>query len=203
MLYPACIVGCHGSTVRGLGLITMCVWVALLRGINVGGRHSLPMRGLVAILEGFGLKDVRTYIQSGNVTFRTEDAFCPDAMADSVTDAIESQYGFRPRIVFISAEKWDSVVTNNPFPQADANPRTMHVYFLASSPDHPDLSAMEALRAPEEQYQLQDDLFYLYAPAGIGRSVLAAKVERTLGVAATARNWRTVNKIYELLGHYS
>ena len=86
-------------------------------------------------------------------------------------------------------------MVSNPFPQAESNPKTLHLYFLADLPEAPDLEALDALKRDTERYTLAGKLFYLYAPEGIGRSKLAARVEKSLGVAATARNWRSVSKI--------
>ena len=182
-----------------LSCIAMRSWVALLRGINVGGKHILPMRELVQMLEDLHLKDVRTYIQSGNVLFRSDHATLPDDCADRIAAVIEHKYGFRPHVLVISAAAWTSAVASNPFPRAEYNPKTLHLYFLASAPTEPDFLSLEKVKAPNEAFHLAGDVFYLHAPNGIGRSKLAARVERALGVPATARNWRTVQKLHDLL----
>ena len=90
-------------------------------------------------------------------------------------------------------------IAANPFPQAEAEPKTLHLYFLTDSPENPDLNRLDQLKRGTEQYRLSDKVFYLYAPDGIGRSKLAEQVEKALGVAATARNWRTVSKVMALV----
>ena len=87
---------------------------------------------------------------------------------------------------------------NNPFPEAENDPKALHVGFLASAPKNPNLKALESLRKASEQFRLMDNVFYLYAPEGVGRSKLAANTERLLGVSMTDRNWRTVCKIMEM-----
>jgi uncharacterized protein (DUF1697 family) len=83
----------------------------------------------------------------------------------------------------------------NPFPEAESEPKTLHVYFLASSPECPDLDALEGIKGERERFVLKDEIFYLHAPDRVGRSKLAANAEKLLGVPATARNWRTVRKV--------
>lgn len=175
----------------------MTTYVALLRGINVGGRNRLPMDELRELLEDLGLGEVRTYIQSGNVVFEAEDAD-PSRLADRVRAAIGESHGFEPRVVVRGAAEVEHAVEANPFPEAESEPKTLHLYFLAAEPEDPDLDALEALAKESERYALQGDVVYLHAPDGVGRSKLAARAEGPLGVAATGRNWRTVTRILEL-----
>ena len=83
----------------------------------------------------------------------------------------------------------------NPYPEAETEPKSLHLYFLAAEPENPDLTKLHSLKTDTERFSLQGKVFYLHTPAGIGRSKMAAGVEKALGVPATARNWRTVNKI--------
>ncbi len=175
----------------------MPTWIALFRGINVGGRNILPMKELVRDLQSLGLEDVKTYIQSGNAVFRAarEDAA---ALGAEISATIEGRHGFRPHVLLLSADQLADAIASNPFPEAEAEPKTLHVSFLASLPPAPDLDALAAVKAPSERFHLTDRVFYLHAPDGIGRSKLAAKAERLLGVPITARNWRTVDKLREI-----
>lgn len=86
-------------------------------------------------------------------------------------------------------------IASNPFPQATHNPSTLHLFFLLEPPQSPDIDSLNTLKADSESFVLTDEVFYLHAPDGIGRSKLAARVERLLGVDATARNWRSVTKV--------
>lgn len=174
-------------------------WILLLRGINVGGKNLLPMRELVEVLESLGLEEVRTYVQSGNAVFRASGAV-PARLGDKVAAAIEERKGFRPHVLLLPADRLERAVRGNPFPEAEAEPGRLHLFFLDSAPESPDLDGLEATRAPTERFHLAADVFYLHAPDGIGRSKLAAKAERLLGVPATARNWRTVQKLREMAG---
>ncbi len=168
--------------------------IALLRGINVGGHNKLPMRDLKTLLKGLGLANVQTYIQSGNVVLQSDHSDLP-ALAQEIGAAIGESHGFEPQILLLRLVDLQTAVSQNPFPAAEENHKTLHFYFLEHIPPNPDLALLEAIKSDSEQFTLIDSVFYLYAPDGIGRSKLAAKVERAMGVAATARNWRTVSKV--------
>ncbi len=171
----------------------MTRWVALLRGVNVGGANRLPMAELRAALEDAGLADVATYIQSGNVVFRSA-ARAPARPASIVGDAIEGVGGFRVPVLVLSAEELERAAASVPF-DADADPKSVMLWFLFEAPRDPDLDALRALAANGERFHLAERVFALHAPNGVGRSKLAAQVERKLGVDATARNLRTVRKL--------
>lgn len=176
----------------------MRTWIALLRGINVGGKNKLPMRDLVATLEGAGCQEVETYIQSGNAVFRSEEAD-GSLLAEEIRAAIGERFGFEPRVLVLGAEHLERVLRSNPFPEAEPEPKTLHVYFLAATPESPDLASLEEISAGRERFVLEGEALYLHAPDGLGRSRLAAKAERLLGVPATARNWRTVRKLWTMV----
>jgi len=171
--------------------------IALLRGINVGGHNKLPMKALKALLEELSLANVQTYIQSGNVVFQSERADLP-ALAQEIGETINAHHGFEPQIMLLSLAELATAVSHNPFPATDEQHKTLHFYFLSAAPPDPDLSSLEAIKSDTEQFELIDAVFYLHAPDGIGRSKLAAKVEKAVGVAATARNWRTVSTLLEM-----
>lgn len=174
----------------------MKTYIALLRGINVGGRNILPMKDLVKILEDLGCTQVKTYIQSGNVVFNTENNN-RDSLAEKISMSIEEQFKFKPKVLLLEAVKLEAAIKNNPFPTEDG--KALHFSFLESIPESPDLDALTSLKTDSEEFKLHEHIFYLYAPDGIGRSKLAAKVEQKLGVELTARNWNTVSKLSEML----
>jgi uncharacterized protein (DUF1697 family) len=176
----------------------MDTWIALLRGINVGGKNLLPMRELRALLEKLGLENVRTYVQSGNCVFEC-DKKRRSKLDTKIADEIEAEFGFRPEILIIDKDDLDAAIRNNPFPEGENNPKSVHLFFLSRSPKKPDLSKLEALRSSTERFSLSGRVFFLYAPEGVGRSKLAAQVEKSLGVSLTARNLRSVLKIAELV----
>jgi uncharacterized protein (DUF1697 family) len=172
----------------------MNAYIALLRGINVGGRNILPMKDLTTLLQNLGCGNVKTYIQSGNVVFRHQVSDAPH-LAAAIRVAIHVNHGFEPDILLLTPEKIAQAVSSNPFPDAESEPSRLHLLFLAATPESPDLDLVESLRTDTERFELTDDYAYLHAPDGIGRSKLAARVERALGVTTTGRNWRTVGKI--------
>ncbi|MEM7737163.1 MAG: DUF1697 domain-containing protein [Deinococcota bacterium] len=176
------------------------VWIALFRGINVGGNHILPMKDLRGLLSELGLINVNTYIQSGNAVFQraADSTRTPNELAEQIAAAITTQHGFTPKVMVFSKTALDDATNANPFPEAAHAPKTLYVYFLDTAPNSPDWQQLEALKGASEHMKLVGNVFYLYAPDGISRSKLAAKAEKLLGVAATARNWRTVCKLADL-----
>jgi uncharacterized protein (DUF1697 family) len=175
----------------------MTTFIALLRGINVVGNNRLPMRELSALLTGLGLRDVRTYIQSGNVVFHS-NAKNKAALAAKISAAIKAQHGFAPQVLLLDADELRQAMAGNPYPDAVTIPKSLHLFFLADSPQHPDRKALEASRTGDERFKLAGKVFYLHTPDGFGPSKLAARVEKSLGVAATARNWNTLCKLAEM-----
>jgi len=177
----------------------MTTLIALLRGINMGGHHKLPMNELFSLLTEMGLRDIRTYIQSGNVVFRS-DAKDKATLAAKISVAIEAQHGFAPHVLLLDADELRKAMANNPYPEAEAVPTSLHLLFLAEVPRHADLNGLEALKTASERFALKGKVFYLHAPEGVGRSKLAARAEKLLGVAASGRNWNTVCKLAEMVG---
>lgn len=176
---------------------TAQLWVALFRGINVGGRNSLPMKVLVGLLNDLGAESVRTYIQSGNVVFNHSDTDRA-ALAARIAEAVADSQGFKPEVMLLTTNELKAAIDANPYPQAEAEPKSLHLYFLAQPATAAKLDELDALAKDNEAFTLTEGVFYLHAPDGIGRSKLAERVERKLGVATTARNWRTVVKLLEL-----
>jgi uncharacterized protein (DUF1697 family) len=157
------------------------------------------MKELRALLENLGLQNVRTYIASGNVVFQSEEND-RSRLAREISAEIKKGHGFEPDVQLLTEEEMEKAIQANPFPEGEAEPKSLHLFFLAAVPENPDLKAIDALRIENERFALIDKVFYLYAPDGIGRSKLAEKVGRYIDVSMTARNWRTVGKIMEMVG---
>ncbi len=174
------------------------MWIGLFRGINVGGNNILPMAKLKNDLEALKLTNVRTYIQSGNVVFDSS-AKSPSLLSKKIVRRIEQQHGFRPHLLILNRETLLTAVDSNPFPRAVSHPKTLHFFFLAEPASNPDIKAIENAKSPTESYKLTPTVFYLHAPDGIGRSKLAASAEKYLGVVTTARNCRTVDKLWSMV----
>jgi len=175
----------------------MTTWIAFLRGINVGGNNKLPMKDLLALLTPAGFPDVKSYIQSGNLIFRSATSTAPQ-LAKRISAAVLAKRGFQPHVLVLNVRELARAVASNPFPDAEADPRSLHLYFLAESPTRPDVAALNRIKSKAESFAIDGKVFYLHAPEGIGRSKLAAQAEKLIGVEATARNWRTVSKVLEM-----
>lgn len=173
-------------------------YIALFRGINVGGKNSLLMKELVAIMEVYGYTNIRTYIQSGNVVFESSRTKMK-SFTKNIGESIETKYGFKPQIMVLTAADFRNAVAANPFPKAANEPKSLHLYFLADKPQNPDIKALNELKTDSESFELIGGVLYLHAPDGIGRSKLAARAEKSIGVQATARNWNTIAKLLALI----
>jgi len=176
----------------------MQTYIALFRAINVLGNNLLPMKDLKSILEKLGVEEIKTYIQSGNVVFNYTGSDITD-LSKKITAAIKRNHGFEPNVIFLKQKDIEKTISSNPFPEGDLAPQTLHAFFLESKPENPNLKKMDEIKTKTERYMLIDKVFYLHTPDGFGRSKLGAQTEKLLGVSATARNWRTVNKILEMI----
>ena len=176
----------------------MPVWIALFRGINVGGNNILPMAKLRAGLESLKLTNVQTYIQSGNVVFQSSSSGTA-ALAKKISDWVESEHGFRPQVLLVTREQLAEAIKQNPYPEATGEPTSLHFYFLAKPATKADLAALDKVKVASESWHLTDGVFYLKAPDGVGRSKLAAYAEKYLGVVTTARNYRTIEKLWSMV----
>jgi len=176
----------------------MTSWIALFRGINVGGRNKLPMKELVLQLKSLQLKKIQTYIQSGNVVFDSTRRSA-EKLSAAIATCIEKGSGFRPQVMLLGSSELQKAVSSNPFSEGESDPKSLHFFFLSSKPGSPDLESLASAQSSNERFELKEKVFYLHAPDGIGRSKLAANAEKYLGVPATARNWRTVQKLLEMV----
>ncbi len=175
----------------------MASCVALLRGINVGGRNILPMKDLRELLENLGCENVATYIQSGNAVFHHSDKALE--VSGSISGAIETDFSFRPSVMVLTAEVFAEIAAANPYADVAVEARNAHIWFASEAVTNADKTRLRELATASEEFTLTEKAFYLHAPDGIGRSKLASNVEKCLGVEATARNWRTIGKIGELI----
>jgi len=178
----------------------MSVVISMLRGVNVGGHNKIKMEELRALYEANGLLDAQTYIQSGNVVFRTKGT--PSAgLAQFIESAIEKSYGFRPDVMVRTATEMRSVFKRNPFSKrSDIEPNKLIVSFLNGKPTRDACEKVQAIQAdyPEEVYCDGREMF-IFFPIGMGQSKLPlAKLEKALGFSGTARNWNTVTKLLEM-----
>ncbi len=179
----------------------MKTYIALFRGINMGGHNLLAMKELVKLLEKLGFRNVKTYIQSGNAVFQSRGRNA-SRLANRISAEIRKSHGFASHILLMEPEEMERIIASNPFPEAESDPKSLHILFLASVPERPDLKALENIRTQSERFGLKDNIFYLHAPDGVGRSKLAANAERLLGVPVTGRNWRSAREIMAMAKEY-
>src|SRR5215211_2350410 len=123
----------------------MKTYIALFRGINVGGNNVLPMKELVARLESIGAQNVKTYIQSGNAVFQSRETNA-SLLSNKISAAIKKSHGFEPQVFLLKLEDMEKVVDANPFPEAEPEPKTLHVHFLASMPKNPNFAILKSIR---------------------------------------------------------
>jgi uncharacterized protein (DUF1697 family) len=191
----------------------MATHVALLRGINLGGRNKVAMADLREVVAQLGHADVSTYIQSGNVLFTAAPADADtSALAAALTEAVSATLGVTAPVIVVSLDELAEIIAANPFPhQAEADPKRVHAVVLSGAPGAEVSGKIDAALARSAAKGARDELaivgrtLYLHTPDGFGNSELAAAVLRILtspraGVTGTARNWATVTKLFDLCG---
>jgi uncharacterized protein (DUF1697 family) len=174
----------------------MSMHVALLRGINVGGRNMIAMTDLRDLCEGLGFAGARTLLQSGNLVFAS-DRLTGDALERRLEAETAKRCGVSADYLVRTAAQWKQIVAKNPFKdEAERDPGHLVVTLLKTAPAAKDVKALQgAFDVPETVTAVGKQLYILY-PAGIGRSKLTnALIERKLGCRATGRNWNTVLKL--------
>ena len=165
-------------------------WVCLLRGVNVGGK-KVSMNALRELLEGLGFEGVTTYIQSGNVVF-TSSSGSAKRLAGDIRKAIQKELNLEVTVLLRSPDDMAEVTAAKPF----AGGENVHVTFLDDEPDASKVAAIDHDGYPPDEFEVIGREVYLRCPNGYGRSKLTNSFwERKLGVAATTRNWRTVEKL--------
>ncbi len=174
----------------------MTAYVALLRGVNVGGNNRVPMAELRTVAAACGFGDVATYIQSGNIVFTSR--LGAKRAARDLHEAILASMGVDTRVVMRTADHMQSMLQQNPFLARGVDPKLLHTVFLYEE-STPKLEAVEPeVYAPDEIVTVGNEA-YVYAPDGLGRSKLANDtMMRKLGVLGTTRNWRTCTTLAEM-----
>ena len=174
-------------------------YVALLRGVNVGGNNLLPMRDLAKLFTAAGCDRVSTYIQSGNVVF-SATADVAARVPAAVGDAVERRFGFRVPIVIRTTDELRDVIRVNPFLDRGADPSALYVAFLADAPSARSIATLDPKRSPPDAFEVRGREIYLHYAKGAGKTKLTnAYFDSKLDTISTARNWRTTQKLLELL----
>lgn len=175
----------------------MVTSVALLRGINVGGRRKVPMARLRALHDRLGHTDVVTYIQSGNVVFDTDVE--GDELAESIQSAIADEFGFEVAVMIRTVGELEAVVASGPYVSDDFDPARVGVAFLDRSPSEEEEGRIDEKSARPDEFMIIGREVHLHYPNGFGRAKLTHRyLESKLGVIATTRNWKTVCRLREL-----
>src|SRR5438876_9450601 len=164
----------------------MPVVAAPLRGVNVGGHNLIRMEALRAVYDSLGLQDSQTYVQSGNVMFRTEERNLP-RLAKQIEDAIERTFGFRPAVIVRTPAELKDVIARNPFAERrGVEPNKLLVVFLAGSPDEKARAKILAIKTDPEELRMEGREFYMYFPDGMERPKDTwMTIEKMLKIRAT------------------
>ncbi len=188
----------------------MTTYVALLRGINVGGHNRVAMADLRAVVSSLGHTDVATYIQSGNLVFTSAVPTGAGEVGAALERAIASTLGVQPRVVVLTCDELAQVVAANPYPE-EADPKRLHAVFRMDQVGGDEAGAVAAAveraaaKGSRDEAQLVGRTLYLRTPDGLGRSVLAAELGRAgsaldARLATTVRNWATVCRLLAMCG---
>jgi uncharacterized protein (DUF1697 family) len=174
----------------------MPVLISMLRGVNVGGHNKIKMDDLRALCESLKFEDPRTYVQSGNVIFRTKEKSSP-ALAKKIQDAIERKFGFRPAVIVRTTDELRRAIAATPFAATrNLEPGKILVTFLGDEPGPGVNATLRGLKDYPEEIHLKGRELYIYFPDGAGKSKLPwSKVEKLVQTTGTARNWNSVTKM--------
>jgi uncharacterized protein (DUF1697 family) len=174
----------------------MPVLISMLRGINVGSHNRIKMDALQALYKSLNFENPRTYVQSGNVIFRTKEKNVP-ALAKKIQNAIERTFKCRPEVILRTTDELRAVIAATPFAgRPDLHPGKILVTFLATEPGTQAQASLLSLKSYPEEIHLKGRELYIYFPDGAGKSKLPwSKVEKLFQTAGTARNWNSVTKM--------
>lgn len=175
------------------------IYVALLRGVNVGGKHILPMKELCEIVGNCKCRDVRTYIQSGNVVFAASRAVA-GKLPVALAKRIEERFGFASPVIVRTRDELAQVVRDNPFLKQGMPEKELHVHFLAGLPTAEAVKSLDPNRSAPDAFRVIGREVYLHMPNGMGRTRLTSTyLDSRLATVGTARNWATVQKLLEIM----
>ena len=177
----------------------MPVYVAMLRGINVGGHHLIKMDRLRASCEALGFKQVKTYIQSGNIVFTAANT-SPGALSKKIEAEILAEFGFSINVICRTAGELERTISKNPFvSQPGIDTEKLHVAFLSDAPASSAIQKLSQLTLEPDLSRCLEREVHLYFPNGFSKSSLwKHPLDRVLSVQATTRNWKTVNTLHQM-----
>lgn len=177
----------------------MKTYIALLRGINVSGHKKILMADLRKLMEEMNFKNIQTYIQSGNIIFDFEPTNV-DLLSTLITNKIKLHYGFEVPTIVKTPLEIEAVIKKNPFyKKLTTEAHKIYVVFLSEIPEENTLQNINPANYLPDEFIIDKNIIYLSSVLGAGKSKLSINLfENKLKVNATARNWRTVNKLLEL-----
>jgi uncharacterized protein (DUF1697 family) len=183
----------------GRGGSSLKTYIALLRGINLGARNKVAMADLRALFSGLGAEDVTTYVQSGNVVFKSPEAAGP--LVEVIEKSIRRDLGLSVSVMLRTRSQMAKVLAGNPFGGQKGDATKLHVTFLAAKPAGARVRKLDPKLSAPDEFRVVGGEIYLLCPNGYGRSQFSnAYFEKELGVTATTRNWRTVTRLAEIAG---
>jgi uncharacterized protein (DUF1697 family) len=170
--------------------------VAMLRSVNLPNHQRVEMKALKALCTSLGLRDVQTYIQSGNLVFRDEDED-PAALSRKLEKVMEASFGFRPVVIVRTASELRKVIAKNPFAgRKEVEPNKLLVVFMNTPPSKEARDKLLAIPCDPEELHIHGREVYIYYPEGMARpKIPLARMEKALQCSSTGRNWNTVNKL--------
>lgn len=181
----------------------MTIYIALLRGINVGGKNIIKMAELKHMFEAMGMGQVQTYIQCGNVLFESEEA--EGTLRKRIEREIELAFGFSIAVMLRTAEELKRIAANCPFSEeeiceaeASAEGESLYVSFLLEEPTQEGIDRLSAFESESDKYRIEGREIFLLFRQSIRKSKLANNLQK-LNVPATVRNWKTINKLVDLV----
>jgi len=177
----------------------MTVIISMLRGVNVGGHNKIKMDALRALYESLGLRDVQSYVQSGNVVFRTKERDLA-ALTKKIRNGIERRFGFRPEVVLRTSAELRDAIRRNPFAnRRGIEPNKLLMTFLADDPGEEARANARRIKTDPEELRIDGREAYIYFPNGMARPKMSwPAIERALKTSGTGRNWNSVNKLLEI-----
>ncbi len=175
------------------------VYIALLRGINIGPHKRMKMEKLRASCEALGFKNVQTYIQSGNVVCQAGKLSSASA-AKKIEAQIVKDFGFSADVIARTGEEMEQIVSRNPLlKEPGVDVAKLHVVFLSETPSAESIKKLEAIVKAPDKVRHKGKEIYFYFPNGVsGSSIWKHNLDRVLGTSGTMRNWRTVNTLFEM-----
>lgn len=179
----------------------MQAFISILRGINVSGQKKILMTDLKSLYQSLKFSDVNTYIQSGNVSFKTNEKLSDVQLAQKIEKAIYKKYAFEVPIIIRNKDEMKKITSSNPFlKEKDIDKKKLHVTFLSQIPGNAEIDSLAKIDYSPDRFIISGKEIYLHIPESYGETKLSNSFfEKKLKVKATTRNWNTVNQLLEMV----